>query len=110
MNTPARAQALFALLLLAAFGPGAWAEEPLGKVSIQLPAERTHYKPGPGVEVVQRECIACHSADYVSMQPPLTEAQWRATVAKMKNAMKAPIKDEDVDTIVQYLMSQNGKS
>ncbi|HET19130.1 MAG TPA: cytochrome c [Chromatiales bacterium] len=101
---------LFALVIGAAPGSGACAAEPLGTVTIQLPAEHAQYKPGPGVEVVRRHCTSCHSADYVYMQPPLTEAQWRATVAKMKNAMKAPIADGDVDAIVRYLMSQNGRT
>lgn len=110
MNKHARSIALFTLLIGTAMGAGAWAAESLGTVAIQLPAENAQYQPGPGVEVVRKNCVACHSADYVYMQPPLTEAQWRATVAKMKNAMKAPIADGDVDTIVRYLMSQNGKT
>ena len=110
MNKLARFLALLcALLPGAAISPRAWAEAPMGAVTIELPAERAQYKHGPGVDVVQKKCIACHSADYVYMQPPLTEAQWRAIVTKMKYTMKAPINDEDVDTIVQYLMSQNGK-
>jgi len=80
-----------------------------GKVNIQLPPEAAALKPGPGQDVVQASWIACHSDDYIYMQPPLTEAQWRAVVVKMKKAMGAPIADEDMDAVVRYLVSQNGK-
>jgi hypothetical protein len=53
--------------------------------------------------------MVCHSVDYIYMQPPLTSEQWRGEVLKMKNTFGAPIQDADVDKIVTYLMSQNGK-
>ncbi|MEW5973915.1 MAG: cytochrome c [Pseudomonadota bacterium] len=109
MNWHPRSIPMLALVLGSLTSTGAAVAEPLGTVSITLPPETAQYKPGPGVEIVRKNCTACHSADYVYMQPPLTEAQWRATVAKMKKAMNAPIADGDIDTIVQYLMSQNGK-
>jgi hypothetical protein len=43
------------------------------------------------------------------MQPPLTKDQWRGEVVKMKNVFGAPFGENDIDTIVAYLMSQNGK-
>jgi hypothetical protein len=43
------------------------------------------------------------------MQPPLTEVQWRAEVMKMKTAYGAPLNDGDVETLVAYLVGQNGK-
>jgi len=81
----------------------------LGTVSIDLPAETAQLKPGPGLEAAQSHCLTCHSADYIYMQPPLTKEQWKGVVTKMKKVMGAPIPDNDVDTLVQYLMSQNGK-
>ena len=80
-----------------------------GTVSIQLPAETAELKPGPGLDVARANCMICHSVDYIYMQPPLTREQWQGEVMKMKKVMGAPIADGDVDTIVQYLMSQNGK-
>lgn len=80
-----------------------------GVVAIQLPPETAQLKPGPGIDVARANCITCHSFDYIYMQPPLTQEQWRGEVVKMKKAMGAPIADADIDTIVQYLMSQNGK-
>lgn len=87
---------------------GSLAEE-MGVVTIQLPAETAQLKPGPGLEVTRNNCITCHSVDYIYMQPPLTREQWHGEVMKMKKVMGAPIPDNEVDTIVQYLMSQNGK-
>jgi cytochrome c5 len=109
MNKHTHAITLFCALLASSLAISAFAAE-MGVVSIRLPAEQAQFKPGPGVEVVRKNCLVCHSADYVYMQPPLTKAQWSATVAKMKKAMGASIDDGDIDTIVGYLMSQNGKS
>jgi mono/diheme cytochrome c family protein len=76
--------------------------------SITLPAEQVHLEDGPNADVARRDCSTCHSAEYVYMQPPLTAGQWRAEVAKMKNAYGAPIDEKDFDLLVTYLVSQNG--
>jgi mono/diheme cytochrome c family protein len=81
----------------------------MGPVSIQPPAETAQLKPGPGLEAAQSNCMTCHSVDYICMQSPLTKDQWQGEVVKMKKVMGAPIPDNEVDTIVEYLMSQNGK-
>lgn len=80
-----------------------------GVVSVNLPGETAMLKPGPGLEVAQANCLICHSVDYIYMQPPLTEAQWRGVVMKMKKVMGAPIPDGDVDSVVRYLVWQNGR-
>ncbi|MGH6765114.1 MAG: cytochrome c, partial [Bradyrhizobium sp.] len=38
-------------------------------VAYKLPDETAAFKPGPNLEVVQNNCTACHSADYVAIQP-----------------------------------------
>ena len=80
-----------------------------GEVSITLPQENARLKPGPGMDTAAKYCMICHSVDYIYMQPPLTKDQWHGTVMKMKKVFGAPIPDSDVDTIVTYLESQNGK-
>jgi hypothetical protein len=80
-----------------------------GEVSITLPQETARLKPGPGMETTAKYCMICHSVDYIYMQPPLTKDQWHGEVVKMKKVFGAPIADSDVDTIVNYLVSQNGK-
>lgn len=80
-----------------------------GTVSIKLPPETIRFKPGPGADVANANCSTCHSPAYVYTQPPLTRAQWTAEVNKMKAVYGAPIEAGDVNTIVDYLMTQNGK-
>ncbi|MBV8911805.1 MAG: cytochrome c [Acetobacteraceae bacterium] len=74
--------------------------------SYTLPEETAALAPGPNLEVVQQNCAACHSADYIGTQPrPLPNARgfWQAEVVKMKNAYGAPIQDADIPKIVDYL-------
>lgn len=80
-----------------------------GTVKISLPAENVRLKPGPGMDTAGKYCMICHSVDYIYMQPPLSKDQWHAEVMKMIKVYGAPVLDSDVDTIVNYLMSQNGK-
>ena len=100
-----------AAMIFAICSGAAWsvsAAEQSQVVKIDLPAETTRLAPGPDVASAQ-VCMVCHSVDYIYMQPPLTSEQWRGEVLKMKNTFGAPIQDVDVDKIVTYLMSQNGK-
>lgn len=99
---------LSGLMGLAAVNP-VCAADALGPVKITLPEENARFKPGPGLEVAQVQCMICHSADYIYMQPPLSKDQWQAEVTKMKKVFGAPIPDSDIDTVVTYLLSQNGK-
>jgi hypothetical protein len=62
------------------------------------------FKPGPELEVVQNNCTACHSADYISTQPRgLKKDFWQAEVTKMIKVYGAPVEDADVGKIVDYL-------
>ena len=75
-------------------------------VSYRLPNETATFKPGPNLEVVQNNCTACHSADYVQTQPrgpKFKEDFWRAEVTKMIKVYGAPIDQGDVGKIVDYL-------
>jgi hypothetical protein len=80
------------------------------KMSIQVPPPTVSFQPGPNVNIVQANCLVCHNADYIYNQPPLTRTQWTAEVNKMRAVYKATIGDADVPKIVDYLMSQNGKT
>jgi sulfite dehydrogenase (cytochrome) subunit B len=69
----------------------------------QLPPETAQLKPGPGVETAAA-CTACHSADYLSTQPPgKGKAFWQAEVRKMIKVYGAPIPEDDVAVIANYL-------
>jgi len=74
--------------------------------AIALPSETAAFKPGPNLEIVQNNCTACHSADYVQTQPrgpKFKEDFWRAEVTKMIKVYGAPIDEADVGKIVDYL-------
>ena len=77
-------------------------------VRVDLPSGDRTFPPGPGADVADGNCLACHSAGMVLYQPALSRAQWRAEVEKMRTAYKAPLDPKDVDAIVDYLVSIRG--
>lgn len=78
--------------------------------TIPLPPDHPYgaLKPGPGLEVTERACRSCHSADYIVMQPRGDAKQWEGVVTKMIRVFGANINPEDARAIVQYLSSQYG--
>jgi hypothetical protein len=75
-------------------------------VSYMLPDETAALKPGPNLEIVQNNCTACHSVDYIKTQPQGPKFKkdfWQAEVTKMIKVYGAPIEDADVGRIVDYL-------
>jgi mono/diheme cytochrome c family protein len=69
-----------------------------------VPEDRLVLRPGLGVETAQHNCLSCHSADYVTTQPPHMGADfWRAVVTKMVKSYGASISDEDAASIITYL-------
>ncbi|MBR1160373.1 c-type cytochrome [Bradyrhizobium elkanii] len=75
-------------------------------VNYTVPEETAAFKPGPNLEVVQNNCTACHSADYVKTQPQGEKFKkdfWQAEVTKMIKVYGAPIDEADVGKIVEYL-------
>jgi cytochrome c5 len=71
-------------------------------VNVDLPFGDRMFE-GAGADVVNNNCLACHSVGMVLTQPPLSRQTWEAEVAKMRNVFKAPIANEDVTPIVDYL-------
>jgi cytochrome c5 len=66
---------------------------------------------GEGRERVQAMCSMCHSLDYIVINSPFQDrAAWEKTVRKMVNVMGAPLTDDDVAVIVNYLASHYGGS
>jgi mono/diheme cytochrome c family protein len=75
-------------------------------VSYALPDETAAFKPGPSLDVMQGNCGACHSADYILTQPQGPKFQkefWQAEVTKMITVFGAPIATGDVPKIVDYM-------
>ncbi|MFX7608877.1 hypothetical protein ABTJ53_18935, partial [Acinetobacter baumannii] len=66
---------LFAIMLA-----GGLAGATAAPVNYKVPDEVAAFKPGPNLEVVQGNCGACHSADYIRTQPPMKDrkAFWQA--------------------------------
>lgn len=76
----------------------------------EVPPETATYRQSdlPGYELVQRNCLTCHSAQYVSTQPRLPRSYWEATVKKMKKPFGALFPDEDIPAMVDYLSKTYG--
>jgi hypothetical protein len=79
--------------------------------SIVLPPDHPYgdLKAGPGADATERACRACHSTDYVVMQPAGDAKQWEGVVTKMIKVYGANITAEDAQTIARYLTSHYGK-
>ncbi|HWY60501.1 MAG TPA: cytochrome c [Rhizomicrobium sp.] len=78
-------------------------------VSVDLPAGTEPFA-GADADAINQNCLACHSADMVLNQPPMTQAAWQAEVAKMIGTYKAPVASQDVDAIVAYLYRIRGRN
>ena len=96
MTSPSRL--LFAALFAASLVPAVAAP-----LTYKLPDETAELRPGSGVETAYI-CLACHSADYISTQPPgKGRAFWDAEVQKMIKVFNSPISPGDAGVIVDYL-------
>jgi mono/diheme cytochrome c family protein len=98
-----RYRILSALIITTSLGFAAADAAPVG---YKLPEETAAFKPGAGLDVVQGNCTACHSADYIKTQPrgeKFKKDFWAAEVTKMIKVYGAPIDDADVGKIVDYL-------
>ncbi len=99
------------LLLGSAAGAALAAEAKPRPVTITLPAEtaRLADSPLPGAALATAFCFTCHSADYVLTQPPASSrTYWKNTVAKMQKTFGAPIPDNALDPIADYLVKTYG--
>ena len=84
---------------------------PAGAKDITLPPDGVQLVPSPlpGFAKAQAHCTMCHSAEYMRYQPPnAARPYWDAMVHRMKAVFKAPIADEDMPEIVDYLAQTYG--
>ena len=78
-------------------------------LKIALPNETATLKPGPGAEAANGQCLTCHSAEYITTQPrDKPVAFWKAEVEKMRKVYGAPIPDDQIDVIAEYLVRSYG--
>jgi len=67
-------------------------------------------KDAPGRQLVEKNCVACHSLDYIPMNSPFLDRKgWEGSVTKMIKVMGAPIPEADVPGLVDYLARNYGK-
>lgn len=77
-------------------------------VSVTVPGPGNFYS-GPDAQILNANCVMCHSAGFVERQPTLSLTAWTMEVTKMKKAFGAPLKDQDIPTIAQALFNQQPK-
>ena len=76
--------------------------------TVELPSGDALFPGGSNADAINNNCLACHSADMVLNQPALSRSAWEAEVHKMISAYRAPIDENDVPAIVDYLVSTKG--
>lgn len=99
---------LGALALGFAIAPLAASAAPAGRLKIELPPETGVFQPGQHSEIANAQCLICHSTEYVTTQPPLPRAYWKATVEKMQQKFGAPLPVAQVEPLVDYLVALYG--
>ncbi|HYZ31900.1 MAG TPA: hypothetical protein VE684_06395 [Crenalkalicoccus sp.] len=88
--------------------PGTSDRLPFGSLSVDLPPGDQAFPDGPGADLVNGNCLSCHSADMVLNQPLLSLPTWTEEVNKMRNTYRAPIEAGDVQGIANYLATTLG--
>jgi mono/diheme cytochrome c family protein len=78
-------------------------------VKVELPASDESFTPGVGADIASSQCLICHSAGMVLTQPPLKKEEWRAEIMKMRSAYGAPIPEDQVEGLSEYLKNINGR-
>ena len=82
-------------------------------LAITLPPETAKLREStlPGHQIATQKCATCHSADYISYQPPgMTLQQWTAEVGKMQHVYGAPLSDDEVKKVGAYLAVAYGSA
>jgi len=74
-----------------------------------ISAVETNLPDAPGAEDFKMNCVTCHSARYVQMQPQFPEKTWEKIVDRMVKNYGAPISDSLQKNIVDYLVTIKGK-
>jgi len=80
---------------------------------IDLPADESTLRTSAlaGYTLAQQKCGICHSANYISYQPPgMTLVQWTDEMRKMQHSYGAPISDEEIQLIGAYLAVEYGSA
>ncbi|VVD86478.1 sulfite:cytochrome C oxidoreductase subunit B [Pandoraea commovens] len=89
---------------------GLTAVTPAHALDIKLPRETSQLKASTlaGHQAASAWCAMCHSIDYINSQPPMPSAFWHAEVTKMVKVYGAPIPEDQVKLISEYLGTTYG--
>jgi len=87
-----------------------WQTDSLDYAAIPIENVKTVLPQAGNVELIELNCVACHSLRYIQMQPKLTHKAWEKTVDKMINTFGAPVRDSVTrQAIIEYLYAIKGK-
>jgi cytochrome c5 len=75
---------------------------------IEVPYVAFPIKMGKGFDVVQANCLTCHSFGYMINQGKQSKAFWAGKVKKMIVHFKAPISEADSKIIIDYFAEHYG--
>jgi len=75
---------------------------------IKMPYISFPMKEGKGMYATKGRCNMCHSWGYTINQGKQSRKFWERKVIKMITVFKAPIKQEDIKTVVDYLYENYG--
>jgi cytochrome c551/c552 len=100
---------VFLLILFFAFAAGI-SQLIAGELKIQLPPETASFKPTPGSQLANAQCMTCHSGEYVQTQPPFSQTFWLAEVKKMRDKFGAPIPEDQIESLAYYFTKNYGIS
>ena len=80
----------------------------VAETGITMPYIDFPMKEGKGMYSTKGKCNMCHSWGYTVNQGLQSKKFWRKKVIKMIVIFKAPIKNEDIDEVVDYLYENYG--
>ena len=75
---------------------------------IKMPYISFPMKEGKGMYATKGRCNMCHSWGYTINQGKQSRKFWERKVIKMITVFNAPIKNEDIKTVVDYLYENYG--
>jgi len=78
---------------------------PLRSSSIELPADEARFAGVADADLLNANCLACHSTTMVLSQPKLNAARWGEVVRKMRDAYHAPIEEAEIPALTRALVA-----
>ena len=80
----------------------------IAPVEVTLPDDDVQFT-GSDADLLNGNCLSCHSASMVLLQPKMNAKQWGASVEKMRIVYKAPIEDADAAKLPEALARVQGR-